>query len=244
MNFKFNNFTSLVHYGSNLGLTVNKGRFSINLKNLIYLLPNYYSMVVGKLLSDGWLERSSLNSNTRFRFKQSLTRTDYVIHSFIILSHYCSNIPYTAKSVRKGNISYTVGFSTRQLPCFNELYELFYKNKIKVIPNNIYELLTPIALAHWIMGDGTILNKGLVLCTDSFSLQEVVKLINVLKIKYDINSTIQGLKNERPSPGGLSHSGSGLLGPRIYILPESMPKLRNLVKPYILNSMYYKLNIK
>jgi hypothetical protein len=122
-----------------------------------------------------------------------------------------------------------VGFSTRQLPCFNELYELFYRNKIKVIPNNIYELLTPIALAHWIMGDGAILNKGLVLCTDSFSLQEVVKLINVLKIKYDINSTIQGLKNGRP---------------RIYILPESMPRLRDLVKPYMLNSMYYKLNIK
>jgi hypothetical protein len=43
------------------------------------------------------------------------------------------------------------------------------------------------------MGNGAILNKRLVLCTDSFTLQEVVLLMNVLRIKYDIHSTIQGL---------------------------------------------------
>ena len=68
------------------------------------------------------------------------------------------------------------------------------------------------------MGDGANLNKGLVLCTDSYTLQEVVTLINVLKIKYDIDCTIQGINNNRP---------------RIYILAESMGKLRLLVKPYI-----------
>lgn len=42
------------------------------------------------------------------------------------------------------------------------------------------------------MGDGAKLNKGLILCTDSFTVQELITLMNVLKIKYDINSTIQG----------------------------------------------------
>lgn len=58
--------TSLVHYGSNLGSTVNKGRFSFILTNLD---TEPYSIVVSKLLSDGWLEKYSLNSNTRFKFK-------------------------------------------------------------------------------------------------------------------------------------------------------------------------------
>jgi len=40
------------------------------------------------------------------------------------------------------------------------------------------------------MGDGAKLNKGLILCTDSFTIQEVITLMNVLKIKYDIDSTI------------------------------------------------------
>ena len=78
------------------------------------------------------------------------------------------------------------------------------------------------------MGDGAILNKGLVLCTDSYTLQEVVTLVNVLKIKYDINCTIQGILNNRP---------------RIYNLGESMLKLRTLIKPYILSPMLYKLNM-
>jgi LAGLIDADG DNA endonuclease family len=64
------------------------------------------------------------------------------------LSHYCSNIPYIVKSMRKGNISYGIEFSTRTLPCFNELHTLFYKNNKKVIPDNIYNLLNPIAIAH------------------------------------------------------------------------------------------------
>ena len=123
---------------------------------------------------------------------------------------------------------YSLEFSTRNLPCLNELYLLFYKNKVKIIPQNIYDLLTPISIAHLILGDGAILNKGLVLCTDSYTLQEVVTLVNVLKIKYDINCTIQGILNNRP---------------RIYNLGESMLKLRTLIKPYILSPMLYKLNM-
>lgn len=56
----------------------------------------------------------------------------------------------------------------------------------------------------------------------------MVTLVNVLKIKYDINCTIQGIKNNRP---------------RIYILGESMLKLRTLIKPYILSPMLFKLKI-
>ena len=84
------------------------------------------------------------------------------------------------------------------------------QNKIKVIPTNIYDLLTPIALANWIRGDGAKRNKGLVLCTDSYSILDVVKISNVLRIKYDLKTTITGFKNNRP---------------RIYVLPESMPNL-------------------
>jgi hypothetical protein len=36
-----------------------------------------------------------------------------------------------------------------------ELHSLFYPNGIKIIPKDIYNMLTPVALAHLIMGDGT-----------------------------------------------------------------------------------------
>ena len=125
---KNNNCKNLVIYGSNLGSILDMGRFSKTLQNLIFLTPNSYSVIAGKLLSDGSLEKYSLNSNTRFKFKQSMDRDLYVLTSYFSLSHYCSRLPYIVKSNRKGKDLFALEFSTRYLPCLNELYLLFYKN--------------------------------------------------------------------------------------------------------------------
>ena len=84
--------TSLVPYGTNLSSTVNIKLSPVSLRQL-NLPSKYYSIVVGKLLSDAWLEKSSPTSNTRLGFKQSIIHSEYVINSFMILSHYCSNQP-------------------------------------------------------------------------------------------------------------------------------------------------------
>jgi len=75
------------------------------------------------------------------------------------------------------------------LPCLVELYNLFIINGVKVIPAEgiiIYDLLTPLALAHWIQGDGFLRDKGVGLATDSYSIVDVVRLINVLQ-QLDMN---------------------------------------------------------
>jgi LAGLIDADG DNA endonuclease family len=57
--------------------------------------------------------------------------------------------PYGNKKLNKqtGNIEYAFFFNTMRLPCFNIFRNLFYLESKKIIPNNIYDLLTPIALA-------------------------------------------------------------------------------------------------
>jgi len=77
------------------------------------------------------------------------------------------------------------------------------------------------------MGDGS-LKRGLLLCTDSFSIKEVVILINVFIIKYGIDCGIQYSTKKYP---------------RIYIYKISMPKLREIVMPYMHESMLYKLGL-
>ena len=109
---------------------------------------------------------------------------------FNILSHYCSSYPVLTKGVRSGNPFFGLQFLTRSLPCFTELYSIFYVNKVKVIPEDIYNLLTPVALAHTIMGDGKESRHGLVLCTDSYKLIEVIRLMNVLIIRYRLECTM------------------------------------------------------
>jgi hypothetical protein len=114
------------------------------------------------------------------------------------------------------------------MPCITELYHDYYANKIKVIKPCIYNDLTPIALAHWIMGDGTFNGITLLFCTDSYSIKDIVTLINALIIKYDIYCTIRYYK---------------YCYPRIYVLKKYMIKLNKIVKPYMHSSMMYKLGL-
>ena len=63
--------------------------------------------------------------------------------------------------MRAGKPFYGLEFVTRSLPCFIEIYNIFYVNGVKVIPKNIYELLTPIAFAHFIrQGDVDLKVRG------------------------------------------------------------------------------------
>jgi hypothetical protein len=66
---------------------------------------------------------------------------------------------------------------------------LFYLNDKKIIPVNINDLLTPIAIAYWIMCDGYFSTRdGYVgLCTDSYTHTDTLLLMNVLINKFDLD---------------------------------------------------------
>ena len=145
---------------------------------------------------------------------------------FNLLSHYCSNVPHLTTSVRAEKQLYGVEFFTRALPCFTELHSLFYPQGTKIIPDNIYDLLTPVALAHLIMGDGSGKSHGLIICTDSYSIEDTIRLINVLIIRYRLECTLRVHRTNQY---------------RIYIRQTSMPSLLNIVSPYMHPSMLYKL---
>lgn len=76
----------------------------------------------------------------------------------------------TKSRVRAGKLNQDFFFTTRSISSFTELHSMFYVNKVKVIPQDIYNLLTPVALAHIVMGDGSAERHGLLLCTDSFTV--------------------------------------------------------------------------
>jgi LAGLIDADG DNA endonuclease family len=72
---------------------------------------------------------------------------------------------------------------------------MWYLNGKKVVPGNIIELLTPVGLAHWIMGDGSSQNTGLHLSVYAFTTVEVKLLMNVLKEKFDLKCSIHKLSS-------------------------------------------------
>ena len=93
--------------------------------------------------------------------------------------------------------------------------------------------MTALGLAHWIMGDGYYDSGVVKICTDDFSEEEVLKLINVLENKFGIQSTI----NKRINP-------NGNIVWRIRVKKLSMEKLIKLVISYFIPEMLYKLGIK
>ena len=222
------NSSDLVVWGSNLGLTLG-GRLTRVQANMIKIPFYVQGVMVGLILSDGWMQLPSDSNNARLCFKQSTEKSLYVLSVFFILSHYCSSFPHKTTGIRKGNPFSGLAFQTRQLPCITDMYNLFYINKTKVIPSNIYDLLTPVALAHLIMGDGAAAGKGLVLCTDSFSLEQTTLLLNVLIIKYGLDCTLRNT--------------SSITSWRIYIKSKSIPNLRFIVLDHMHSSMLYKLGI-
>lgn len=62
----------------------------------------------------------------------------------------------------------------------NEIYNLFFNNDGKrYISIDLFYYFDYVVLAYWIMGDGSKSGKEIILCTDSFSLQEMVLLMNI-----------------------------------------------------------------
>jgi len=69
--------------------------------------------------------------------------------------------------------------------------------------------------------------KGLYLCTDSFTLDEVQRLSHYLIRKYDIKCSI--------------HKSRGRY--RIYILVKSIETVKFLILPFMHKTMTYKLGV-
>jgi len=103
---------------------------------------------------------------------------------------------------------------------------------ITVVPSNISSILTPRVLAYWIGGDGTFEKSGgvTILCTDSFTVNEVELLRSISLDKFNIDST-------------LVSRGAGLEQYRIRIAKESMPTLQKLLSPHIPSTMLYRIGL-
>ena len=110
---------------------------------------------------------------------------------------------------------------------FNWIYDLWYNNKIKHVPKCIDQYLTPLALAIWIMDEGAKVDQNLKFFTYSFSYNDCLLLIKTLKNNFNIKASIQlaGKKDQYI----------------ICIWKESMTDLKNIVSPYIIPEMKYKL---
>jgi len=193
------------------------------------------SIIIGSTLGDTHLEKRKNGIGTRIIFEQSNNNVEYLMwfHNYLSSRSYCSNTKpkLQIRIKQKGKVFYQYRISSYTFSSFNWIHEMFYKlvdNKyIKFVPSNIEKYLTPLALAIWFMDDGSRLGKSVRIATNCFTFEEVNLLCKVLESKYNIIAT--------PNKCGKSK------GHIIYIHVNSMKLFTNLIKPYLLPSLYYKL---
>lgn len=214
-------------------------------RDSIYLSPKVKSILIGVLLSDGWIQ-SRKGWNPRIGFKQSILHFEYLWRVYTELSYLISCPPYLCKTTLKsistqdrmgGKMFFGVVFFTRQLYCLKEIRDLFYISNngsniwVRTLSPNIYYYFNNLALAHWIMGDGTRhTNGGLYLCTNALNNQELVLLINIFILKYDLIPSLHSMGGSRSNEY------------RIYIPKLDLQnKIRPNVEKYFVPSMLYKI---
>lgn len=191
------------------------------------------SIIFGSLLGDGHAEKRLSGVGTRITFYQEAIHIEYLLHLHKILSDldYCNpKIPIiTNRLGTKGKIRKVARFATWTYTSFNWIHDLWYVKNVKRVPECIDLYLTPLALAIWIMDDGAKVGSGLKFCTQlRWTYKDCLIILKVLNDNFNLKASIQsaGVKNQYI----------------IYIWKESMDNLRNIVSPYIIPGMKYKLN--
>lgn len=189
------------------------------------------SVIIGSLLGDAYANKRS-GEGVRICYRQSIRHKEYLFWLYIFFYNrgYTSNLQprqYTRTIQNKEKVYYGYEFNTFTFSSFNWIHKMFYNNGKKVMPLNIYEYLTPLALTVWIMDNGGWTNYGVRIASNSFKFKEVELLQDVLNSKYNLETTIQNIYIKDQYS--------------IYIKKQSVDNLRNIVGPNIHYSMLYKL---
>lgn len=208
-------------------------RLSSSKRRLIKIPGEVKEILIGILLGDAHIAKRSSTGNSRLIYAQTAFKHkeyfDYVLSFFL---DFCTKDYSLQTRIIVDNRSHkrynAISFTTMQLPCFNEYREMFYKLNVKVVPENIYKLLTPRGLAFWIMDDGSKQGSGLHLSVYGFSDTDVNKLMFTLQDKFNLKCSIHYNRDKKPI---------------IYIFKESMDTLITLTKPYFIKEMLYKLGL-
>jgi hypothetical protein len=160
---------------------------------------NVKDCLIGYLIADGHLRVKHKNGifTGKANFSMTLKSYDYAIYlKEQIYSTICTSTPIRPwPNPKTGKIATQYAFNSKLLPLLTSLHKEWYNwskeltKFIKIVPLNIFDLITSIGLAHWIMGDGYWSEDTLFLCTDNFTLKEVELLIDTLNKKFDLISS-------------------------------------------------------
>lgn len=192
------------------------------MRKSIQLTEQQYTFLIGTMLGDGSLVEIRSKNNLRLKIQHGDKQSDYVFWKYEMMKSLVLSPPVFEQRTNSWQ------FRTISHPSLTKLGDLFYKDRKKIVPPSINQLLTePMSLAVWFMDDGSKnRNDGLILNTQCFTKHETELLRECLKKNFGIEHiSLQADKN----------------GWRLYIQKASTTLMTNIMRPFILPSMMYKM---
>jgi hypothetical protein len=166
-----------------------------NNSNNINSLPEVLnSILIGIMLGDGGMYRSSPTANTRLEMSFGEKYKEFADSLGNIFKDYMSNPVKSIEIKGKEKIYINYRIKTKFLSIFNKYYEMFYKidphtqRFVKIVPENISNLMNPIVLAYLIMTDGNFdkSRNRVRIYTNSFRKDEVQILASAINNNLSI----------------------------------------------------------
>jgi hypothetical protein len=187
-------------------------------------------MLFGSLLGDGYLnfrfQDKKVQGNIRFCEEHCMEQNDYLKHKGVVLKNHLKSVTNRTRYDKrfKKETYQMCTLRSAANPEFKMFYNMFYNEKTKIVPDDL-SLLTPRAIAYWFMDDGGSTGgkwASYKIHTNGFVKNDTIKLKKELQETYGIYTTI--------------HKSGAL-----YFLSKTKHDLNRLIKPYIVDSMKYKL---
>lgn len=180
------------------------------------------SIIIGTILGDGYLRIISGKKNALLEINHALLQKEYVDWKYMMLKALCKSGP---KARRSNGTRMAYRFTTRQHPEITDLFNSFYGEGKKSIPDDI--ILDPIMLAVWFMDDGSRCREcDVYINTQQFSRNDQNRLREMLSVLGIESSLNRDKKYER-----------------IRIKKSSVQTLYQIISPHILPSMTYKIGL-
>ena len=188
------------------------------------------------MLGDAGIYKSSITSNSRLEMSFGNKYKQYAESIENLFIDYINNPMKQVEIKVQDKIYINYRLKTKTLPLFNVYHDMFYTfnidaNKfVKVVPNNIDNLMNPIVLAYLIMGDGNYdkLRKRVRIYTNSYSKSDVEKLGKSINENLGI---YVGTLHDRKNQWILTIGSTQLY------------KLQEIVSSYFEPSMLYRINL-
>lgn len=193
---------------------------------------NQIDLIVGSMLGDARLEcRSSgvkYPVSARLRIHQSDKQKEYVFWKYSLLKNLVLKEPRKVKTwhdPKRQKDHFSWYFHTKTLSELGEIYHYFYKNNVKILPEDVFDSINQRVLAIWFMDDGSNTGSGLTISTHCFNLIDQERIKTFLKEKYEINATIVKDRSRF----------------KIGIGKYETENFIEIVQPFIIPSMEYKI---